>query len=437
MKKIIYFLTALCLTVASVNAQMLLNERFNYGSTTDTLTNTSIGGTLWKRHSGTGGPIGYLTSSLTYTGYASSGTGGSVQLFNSTASREDANAVINTTTSGSLYVSFLLNVTASGGTVGDYFFHVNDSQGNTISGNFRGKLWIKDGSSAGTFVLGLTKGAAVSSAVFSSNYNLNTTYLVVTKYVFNTATAADDSVYAWVFASGIPTTEPAGQLVATDITSSDLSKVRSVCLRQGSAGVDSVIVDGIRVSTLWANTPLPVQFTSFNAAKSNNTVVLNWATASEMNNDRFEIEKSSDNKNFVTIGDVKGAGNSSLTLNYTFTDMNLLNGTSYYRLKQIDLDGNTSFSKTLIVTNTVAKNISTMLPNPFSNELNIHVNSSVNTPATIELIDMLGKVHYSGVELLSSGDNKININTQQLNNGIYFVRVNINGEVTTQKIIKR
>ncbi len=436
MKKIIYSLV-LCLSIASVNAQMLLNDNFNYGSSADTLTNPSVGGTIWKRHSATAGPIPYLNSSLSYAGYPSSGVGGSAQLYNATSSREDVNAPVNPITTGNVYVSFLMKVTASGGTTGDYFFHLNDSQGTAISTAFKAKLWIKDGSSASTFQLGLTKGAAVTSAVFSSNYNLNTTYLVVMKYVFNSSTA-DDSVYAWVFSSGIPTLEPAAQLTATDITQTDLPLFRSVCMRQGSVGTDTCIVDGIRVSTIWANAPLPVKYNSIAASKLANSVVINWSTASETNNHHFEIEKSTDNKNFVTIGEIKGNGNSSSMLKYNFIDNELSKGTSYYRLKQVDYDGIFDYSKTVsVVNNSTTKNTSTTLPNPFNNELNIHVTADVTTTAQLEVIDMLGKVHYSGIENLIVGDNKITINTSNLNDGIYFVRTNMNGEISTQKIIKK
>ena len=430
MKKIIYFLTALCLTVASTNAQTYLIDNFGY-STNDSLLNNG-----WVLASSTVNPLRASATGLTYTGYNGSGIGNAVPMTNNGQDLvKDASTSI---TSGSVYSSFLMNVSATQA-AGDYFYGLVTPASTTA---FYARVFIKSATTSGYFLIGVSKyavGTAETAVYSTDSFALSTTYLCVLKYQFNTSSTADDSAKIFVFSSGIPTTEPAiGKAATIGGTNTDATNLGRVLLRQGSAtNAATLTIDGIRFGAAWGDVALPVQFTSFNAIKSNNTVVLNWATANEMNNDRFEIEKSSDNKNFVAIGDVKGAGNSSLTLNYTFTDMNLLNGTSYYRLKQIDLDGNTNFSKTLIVTNTVAKNISTMLPNPFSNELNIHVNSSVNTPATIELIDMLGKIHYSGVELFTSGDNKININTQQLNNGIYFVRVNINGEVTTQKIIKR
>jgi len=183
---------------------------------------------------------------------------------------------------------------------------------------------------------------------------------------------------------------------------------------------------------------LPVTYTSFNATKLNNSVKLNWVTASEINNDRFEIEKSLDNTNFIKIGEVKGQTNSHSAMNYSFVDGNLSKGISYYRLKQMDLDGDINYSKTVTLVNrSVTKTANTILPNPFSNELTIQVSSETSATAQIEIIDMLGKVHHSGSEQLSAGNNKISIITENLNNGIYFVRVNINGEITTQKIVKR
>lgn len=246
----------LCVGMLNVQAQLLLDENFSYGITTgDSLTNLSLGGANWKRHSGTGGPVLYSPTSLTYAGYAGSGIGGAVTFAHASTSKEDANRALSTTVnSGNVYVSFLLNVTNSGGTTGDYAFHLNDSAGNTISSIFRAKMFLKDGSIAGTYKIGFAKGGAATLAAFAPNdYNLNQTYLVVVKYMFNTATAADDSVFATVISSGVPSVEPAYSMVCTDITQSDLAKIKSVCIRQGTVGTGGATIDGLRVATSWSD----------------------------------------------------------------------------------------------------------------------------------------------------------------------------------------
>lgn len=242
--------------VADVSAQLLLDENFSYGSTTDTLTNPAIGGINWKRHSGTGGPLSYITSSLSYTGYPSSGAGGAIAFAHASTSREDANrAFSNSVNTGSVFVSFLLSVTASGGTTGDYAVHLNDTNGNSLPGNvFKGRLFLKDGSTAGTFKLGLSKGGTATVATFTStDYPVNTTVIVVMKYVFNTATTTDDSVYATVINTTIPSSEPTYLLAATDVSSTDLTRAKSLCIRQGTVGTGSATIDGVRVASSWSD----------------------------------------------------------------------------------------------------------------------------------------------------------------------------------------
>ncbi|AMS27712.1 hypothetical protein AEM51_12490 [Bacteroidetes bacterium UKL13-3] len=185
--------------------------------------------------------------------------------------------------------------------------------------------------------------------------------------------------------------------------------------------------------------PLPVKYSSFNANKSNNSSILKWSTASETNNSHFEIQRSVDGKNFEAIGKVKGSGNSNRSVNYSFTDKEAATTkTTYYRLKQVDFDGKSEYSKTVSVVNTIAKaGIGATLPNPFNNDLNVTVNASSATVANIVIMDMIGKIHHTSTEQLQSGVNTISINTTDMPDGIYFVRVSYNGETYTQKVIKK
>jgi len=91
---------------------------------------------------------------------------------------------------------------------------------------------------------------------------------------------------------------------------------------------------------------LPVSMLYFNVDEHDSGVELLWATASETNNDRFEVERSLNGLTFETIGEVTGAGNSTSTVNYSFVDDNPHAGTSYYRLLQVDFDGASEYSDT-------------------------------------------------------------------------------------------
>jgi len=108
---------------------------------------------------------------------------------------------------------------------------------------------------------------------------------------------------------------------------------------------------------------LPIELISFSAEKLSTMNVLNWTTASEINNSYFEIQRSTDNKNFKTIDTKTGAGNSNKTINYTYYDYNTINSTVYYRLMQVDFDGKFEYSNSVVVNQNTTDN-SIIYPNP-------------------------------------------------------------------------
>ncbi len=111
--------------------------------------------------------------------------------------------------------------------------------------------------------------------------------------------------------------------------------------------------------------PLPVNFLSFTATAEKTDVLLDWSTAQEQNSDHFEIERSSDNSNFVSIGQVTAAHNSNMQMNYSFTDPSPVSGNNFYRLKEVDLDGNSMYSKVVSVNfGGPSQNVIAVYPNP-------------------------------------------------------------------------
>ncbi len=430
MKKIILLIL---ITIGTLtNYAQTTIENFNYGSTMDTLTNPANGGVNWKSHNGTKGSftssLVYNTTSLTYTGYSSSGVGGAVEVWGVVRS-EDANRVLPAYTSGSVYASFLLRIDSvnSASTVGDYFVHFNDTFGSALSTTFKGKLFTKMGSVATTYKIGISKGGAGATAVYSPDYAFGTTVLVVIKYKFDLTATSNDTVSAYIFTSGIPSTEPTTPtLLATDL-STDYTILRSFCLRQGSLASSQfrAIVDGIRVSDSWGTSALPVNFTSFNATINNKQTNLSWTTASEINNKGFEIERSTDGVNFETIGFVKGNSNSNRVNKYSFIDAN--HSSAFYRLKQIDFDGKFDYSNVISVQgNDLLIDIT---PNPFNNVIEINSNGHL---VNVEVLDITGKI----VITEAINGSKTTLNTASLNNGVYFIRINNGENVITKRLIK-
>jgi hypothetical protein len=426
-------LLILILAFASVSEAQTLMENFAYGTTTgtiaDSLTNTAFGGNTalgnqrWRRHSGTGNPVKYLGSSLSYPGYTSSGVAGSAGFTFMSASAEDAHRNTQTITSGNVYVSFLLRMTASGGTTGDYFFHIMDT---TFITAFRARLYLRDGSAANTYKIGLNKGSSATPFYSTPDYKLDSTILVVIKYAFNPTFT--DTVSAYIFTGGIPATEPSvPTLIAPDNgTVGDLAKFNSIAIRQGTIGTMSGTIDGIRIATTWADGPLPVTLLDFRANLNEaNGTQLKWSTSSETNNKGFEIERSADGENFENVAFVKGAGNSKTIEQYAF-QLDYFTP-AYYRLKQIDFDGAFEYSQVVYSGGEVSE--IELSPNPFVETLKLNSNSNIDK---IEIIDLTGKV------LVSETINKetAEVETSHLAKGIYFINISQGGSVQTKRIIK-
>ncbi len=197
----------------------------------------------------------------------------------------------------------------------------------------------------------------------------------------------------------------------------------------GTAGTGQV--DNLQTFGAITQTPLPVELLSFTAKTTDKAVQLNWATASEKNADRFEIQRSSNAITFETIGSEKAQGNSQATHRYAFTDKNPLSGlTTYYRLKQIDLDG--TFTYSAIVKVTIAKTAEiTLFPNPTREKLNVRLPETGE--ATLRVFNVLGQ------EVLSRQVNQtalVEMEIKTLPAGTYQLRVTSGTNQSVHKFIK-
>ena len=213
------------------------------------------------------------------------------------------------------------------------------------------------------------------------------------------------------------------------------SRVYTVIAQNVSSGCSVILEESIVLQRI---NPLPVELVSFKAALKNSQVVLQWATASEKDNDRFEIERSKDGKNFTKIGSVQGMGTSSLTNNYTFTDKNPSAGTNYYRLKQIDYDGTFEFSKVVAVSaKAIASELSTKAyPNPVTDILQVTISVPVAQNAVVGIYDLNGRKVIDKSQALEAGTNNFKIPVQQLQTGLYLLKVVSEEMESTTRILK-
>ena len=174
--------------------------------------------------------------------------------------------------------------------------------------------------------------------------------------------------------------------------------------------------------TLYIPAPLPISLLHFNAQPNGSKVDVTWITASEINNDFFTIEKSTDGADFTPIAVVDGAGNSSSALNYFYPDYNPVHGVSYYRLKQTDFDGQYSYSPVVMViySGEYSFNIITAFVNN-SSALNVLFTDGIHEKCSMQLHNVLGELIYTEDINALRGMNKKEFNIPQLKQGIYFV----------------
>jgi len=189
------------------------------------------------------------------------------------------------------------------------------------------------------------------------------------------------------------------------------------------------------------STILPVELTSFEGVPSNDKVNLTWSTASEQNNDYFEVQHSTDGKTFERIGIVAGNGTTSNTSNYEFTHDKPLGGSNYYRLSQVDFDGEAEFSKVIEVEMMELETSGrfSIYPNPFKSTINITTSSAaIDKEVSITLYDLKGQTYSLYNDVLR--ENQLQLSTAHLSlaPGIYFVKIKgISGKEQVIKLLKQ
>lgn len=164
--------------------------------------------------------------------------------------------------------------------------------------------------------------------------------------------------------------------------------------------------------------PTPVVLTSFDAERSGSAVTVNWKTEQEFNSKGFEIQRSSDNINFETVGFVNSkSSNSSIVQYYSFTDnSNTASGTSYYRIKMIDLDNTFSFTAIKTVKGSGFQAEVKVFPNPARANAKITV-GNLSEPSSIRVFDNTGRL----IQQISSTSTSVDLN--HLQKGNYFIKI--------------
>ena len=187
----------------------------------------------------------------------------------------------------------------------------------------------------------------------------------------------------------------------------------------GCSAQTSVLLDTMDCTTT------PIELIDYSVSTLNCNVTLNWSSGSEYNSDSYIIERSTNGFDFVEIGTLKSAGNSSSTLHYQFVDENAPSGTVYYRLLEKDVNNNLNFLVTMVADNQclASVTVTNLYPNPTSSVVTIDITAHENATLNIRLIDVLGRIIYENPEIVSVGKTSFIIDVSHLAGAMYFIEI--------------
>ncbi|MEJ7589476.1 MAG: T9SS type A sorting domain-containing protein [Ferruginibacter sp.] len=313
-----------------------------------------------------------------------------------------------------------------------------------------GSNWdvLKDtAASNGTYVVvksGLNSTAtapagAASALVFSFTVDSAANYNFLARV--NCPTADDDSYWIKVDTGSFATanglaTSGWGWVKLTNAMLSVGAHTLTIAYREDGAKLDKLLVttSGATITGLGEVatncSTLPVNLVSYQAAlKPTGEVIFRWSTASEQNNKQYRLERSQNGREYTTIATIAGKGTFNGKSEYSYTDLKPMNGMNYYRLIQVDIDGNKSELGIRAVNITVGKTSINVYPNPAHSELNIDLGTHETTQKHIEIYNISGKRIFSRLLNVKNGVMKVNLDQHQ-GAGIYLVRIGDNDQVS-------
>lgn len=175
--------------------------------------------------------------------------------------------------------------------------------------------------------------------------------------------------------------------------------------------------------------PLPVELVEFTGYHDEQQYVnvLNWKTASELNNDYFVVQRSLDGVNFINVGQIEGKGTTNEETNYSFIDENPAVGRNYYRLRQVDFDGSSEFSDVISIDVkgvALTTKIINYYPNPTMGKLNIEMQVADDGTYDLTIVDVTGKVVYHGrLDVVRANRHIIEVDATDFAQGAYIINM--------------
>ena len=407
-----FILMVLILTSASVNAQI-------------NCTNETV---FWLETFGTGttptSNPDVITSSLTYQATGDLASEGVYRTINNTQQKPEWHASADHT--GDVNGKMLV----INGQAETFYQHEIDRTG-FAEGSYMASLFIMNVNTLGTCAPDPLLPIITFNVEYLSQAN---TWEPLSGSPFTTAPVGQAATPTWVNLGSSFILPLTGNFVVT--------KIR-ITLTDGTTGGcgNDFALDDIKFSLCPEGGPTPVTFLDINARQKGSGVSLNWSTSQEINSSYFEVQKSADgNSNWSVTASVNAAGNSQVVKNYNAYDARPFSGINYYRIKQVDKDGNFKYSKTINVKLNLDKAGISILTNPFHIGLIVDFLSSTEQVVSARLIDITGKQIAIEKWSISAGNTRKDFsNVSGLQPGMYILSVsNASGEVLfNSKVIKQ
>ncbi|TCJ14257.1 hypothetical protein EPD60_09650 [Flaviaesturariibacter flavus] len=274
---------------------------------------------------------------------------------------------------------------------------------------------------------------SISVRVLGSTYNNGETGTALTNYAVNASWIIDEKVAGGSNAAVTLQWPASLELPNFSRSTCRLAHYTGGAWEYGSAGLSASGTDPYSVtrtgftsfspfSVRMNNAVLPVTFISFTGQRRGGNDALSWSTASESNSDRFEIEESSDGRSFRVIGTVAAAGYSSTLRNYSYSN-NGVQGTHYYRIRQVDLDGRYTYTNGIRLNDDAGNGSIRLAANPVRGNASLQLQVPAATRAALTLHDGSGRIVWSSSQALGAGSQTLTLPTAPLAAGVYYLGI--------------
>ncbi|MBL0046515.1 MAG: T9SS type A sorting domain-containing protein [Bacteroidetes bacterium] len=179
--------------------------------------------------------------------------------------------------------------------------------------------------------------------------------------------------------------------------------------------------------TLTGSVTLPIELLQFKGVNKGDYNLITWTTKTEINNDYFTVERSSNAQDFEPLFRINGGGNTNYEINYSIKDFDPIDGVNYYRLRQTDFNGEYHYSDVISV-NSESNNvlqITSVFPNPAENLININIFAQKEITAEFLIYDLYGKMLTTKQILLQEGENSLQQELNEYTPGLYFITIQV------------